>query len=88
MGFDVIINTNLIGQKQDPQSKKKKQWKIAYCFIKGSKTCQKNWKGPVSTHRKIKGLASWTTRGKIVQTCFLVSESKLFSSKQVFVLTT
>ena len=46
MAFVVIINTNLIGQKQDPPSKKKKQWKIAYCFIKGSKTCQKNLKMP------------------------------------------
>ena len=49
---------------------------------------KKNLINPVNAHRTNTELASLKVRGKIVQKRILVSESKLFSLKQVFVLAT
>ena len=68
--------------------RKKKQRKTAYFCIKCCKPCQIKRTNPVNTHRTNTELENLTVRGKIVQTRFLVSESKFFPLKQVFVLTT
>ena len=57
-------------------------------MVKCSKPGQKIPKNPVNTHRETTELARLTVRRKIVYTRFLVSESKLFFLKRVFVLTT
>ena len=67
--------------------KRKKQWQTAYFFVKCSTPCRKKHKNAVNTHRKTMELAGLTVGGKIVRKRFLVFKSKLFSLKQVFVLT-
>ena len=54
-------------------------------FKKCSEPCQEKRKKPVKTHRQNPEVTSLTVRGKNVQLCFLVSESKPLSLKQVFV---
>ena len=56
-------------------------------FNKCCKRSQKQ-KKPLNTHRTKTELTSLRVRGKIVQTRLFVSESKLFSLKQVFALAT
>ena len=91
MGCVVIKNRDLFGQnflcqKLDPPPKKKKTTRDSLFFNKCCKRCQKQSKKPLNTHRTKMELTR--VRGKIVQTPLLVSESKLFSLKQVFALAT
>ena len=92
-GCVVILNRDLFGQnflcqKLDPPPKKKKTTRDSLFFNKCCKRCQKQSKKPLNTHRTKTELTSLRVRGKIVQTRLLVSESKLFSLKQVFALAT
>ena len=92
MGCVVTMNANLIGQTFPSQKhglpSKKNNERQPIFSKKVPNFTKKRRKKHVTTHRKNTELSGLILRGKSGQTQFLVSESKLFSLKQMFVLPT